>query len=41
MWYVTVFLLQNTKQSDRGEEVIWELNDLLAKNRQTGWHFTN
>lgn len=40
MWYVTVFLLQNTKQSDRGEEVIWELNDLLAKN-QTGWHFTN
>lgn len=31
MCYVTVFLLQNIKLYDGGEEVIWELNDLLAK----------
>lgn len=41
MWYLTLFLLQNTKLYDGGEEVIWELNDLLARENQTGWHFTN
>lgn len=36
-----VFLLQNTRLYDGGEEVIWELNDLPARENQTGWHFAN
>lgn len=41
MCYVTVFLLQNTKLYDGGKEVILELNDLLAREDQTGRHFAN
>lgn len=35
------FPVTNTKLHDGGEEVISELNDLLAKENQTARHFTN
>lgn len=35
------FPVANTELRGGGEEVISELNDLLAKENQTAWHFTN